>query len=438
MEKRILFGALVCTVLVPIAAHAQTPTPTPEATAVATATPAPVAVETPMPAPPPPAAVWSAKPTGMIAVVGSYNDRGVNNIDLPLFATDIDPTDEDVPTAAASARGTRIGLSIYPITGGTVAGAKVNGVFEADFFGGMPGQTLGDVSPLTRMRLAYAKADWTNTTVVMGQNWSVFAPLNPKSVSRTFLPEFQASGNLYMREPMLSVTQRAGPASLALAIVAPLDSTVQGGAIYSQVNAAGPGELSASPAAEGRLAVSKKLVEGQLGLDFGASGRYGTEKIAAILGKNIPATGYALDGKISWGSMVWVQGEAFTGQNLDTYFALEGTQVLVTGTGSAAVAALAPQSIATTGGWLQVGVAHGPFEISGGYGDQTLDRDDIGNGNNLVQNQTWTAAFTWRPAPTFAVGLEYNYIETTRRANGSAPFVNAIARHVDVGMTLAF
>lgn len=454
--KRLFAMCIGALVSMPISAFAQTVTPTPSPTAtpaeerptatpVATpqGTPAPNSDATPVPAmtPKPVAAptappVWTAKPIGMLALVASHNDRGVNTIDLPLFATN-----NDVSSFASTARGTRVGLAIANVSGPGLFGvAKVNGVIETDFFGGMPGQGLGDTSPLVRMRLANAKAEFPvgsySMNVIAGQAWSVFSPMNPKTVSRTFFPEFQGSGNLYIREPMVSVGVARAGVTMQFAVVSPVDPAAAGGVPYSQLNIPGPGELSAAPAGEGRVGFGTKLAGGKLSIDAGLSGRYGTERIR-VAGPSISSAAGSLDGRVAFGPF-WVMGEAFMGQNLDAYTGLDGTQILVTGTGSSAVASLGPESIATAGGWGQIGITKGPFEVSAAYGDQTLDQEDMGAGNLIRQNQTWTAAIAWRPTPQLAIGVEYNYIETSRRSNGTAPYVNAIARHVDLGMTLSF
>ena len=417
--------------LFPVIALAQTPaaSPTPSPTPVATATPAPAAepvAETRTPL------VWSAKPTGMIAVVGGFNDRGVNMIDLPTLATGT-----DVKTATATARGTRVGLQVSTIAGTPLAGdMKIGGTIEADFFGGFPGQGMGDVSPIFRLRHAFAKAEWGRLSLTAGQTWSVFAPRHPTSVARTFLPGFHSSGNLWNREPLLAAGVTLGPASLTVAAVAPVDPIAAGGAPFSQANIAGPGELSAGPAGEGRLGAAKKLVDGKLVLEAGVSGRVGTERIA-VDGDAIRANGVAFDGKIGWGSLFWVQGEAFQGENLDSYFGLDGIQT-TTVAGPPAATVLEPWTIPTAGGWVQAGAGWGSLELSFGYGEQTLDEERMAEGNLIRQNQTWNTQLTWRASPSLAVALGYDYIETSRRATGTAPFDDAIARHYDLAMQLSF
>lgn len=364
----------------------------------------------------------------MIALVGSYVDRGVNTADMPTLAT----TGLEDRSFSGTARGTRFGLSA---TGGTVFGAKLSGVLETDFFGGFPNQGIGEGQGLVRLRLAFAKMEWAKATVVMGQNWSVFAPMNPKTIVHTFTPAFINSGNLWQREGMISAGIKMGPpvatVAITLAAVQPIDG--QGTtAVYSQGNPPGPSERSGAPAGEGRVGVSGK--SSQLSYDAGFSGRMGTEKLSPV-GPSIASSGFAGDAKISWGTLFWVQGEAFSGENLDTYFALDGNVV----TNTAAVATFSKDTIKTVGGWVQAGVGHGPYEASFGYGEQTLDRDDFGPGNRTAQNQTWMGQVTYRPTKELALGIEYNYIETTSKgAPAAAAFTSKIARQIGLGMNLSF
>lgn len=424
---------LVCFVssFVPSVVLAQSPaasptaTPAPAATPVVTPAPAPVAESrTPL--------TWSAKPTGMIAIVGGFNDRGVNGIDLPTQATGT-----DVKSVGATARGTRVGLQVNTIAGTPLLDEmKIGGTIEADFFGGLPGQGMGDISPILRLRLAFVRAEWGRFSLTGGQNWSVFAPRNPTSVARTFLPGFHSSGNLWNRAPMIAAGAALGPATLTVAAVAPVDPVAPGGTAFSQANIAGAGELSAGPAGEARLGAAKKLFDGKLALEGGVSGRVGTERIA-IDGDAIPANGVALDARIGWGSLVWVQGEAFQGENLDAYFGLDGIQA-TTVAGPPATTVLEPWTIPTAGGWVQLGGGWRSLELSVAYGEQTLDDERMAEANLIRQNQTWTTQLIWRASPSLAVGLAYDYIETNRRPNGTASFDDAIARHYDVALQLAF
>ena len=52
-----------------------------------------------------------------------------------------------------------------------------------------------------RLRLANARLDWTKGSLVVGQDWMIFAPVNPVSLSSAGIPLFAAGGNPWSRLP---------------------------------------------------------------------------------------------------------------------------------------------------------------------------------------------------------------------------------------------
>lgn len=62
----------------------------------------------------------------------------------------------------------------FKADGPSLLGAKTTGYLEGDFYGGSAAATE---SPLFRIRHAYGAADWTNTQVLFGQYWDMFAPM---------------------------------------------------------------------------------------------------------------------------------------------------------------------------------------------------------------------------------------------------------------------
>src|SRR5207248_2535858 len=56
---------------------------------------------------------------------------------------------------------------------------------------------------LIRLRLAYGRMDWKNFSLEAGQDWSVFAPLNPTTLAEFAIPGMSASGNPWIRMPQI-------------------------------------------------------------------------------------------------------------------------------------------------------------------------------------------------------------------------------------------
>ena len=134
---------------------------------------------------------------GSILFNANYLSSGANNIDIPLFAQKHGTSAEvNHQNFNATLRQSRFGLRY---DGKIFDDAKLTGVFEFDLLGGKPGFPNGMNFDLFRLRLAYGRIDWSNDSLEAGQDWAVFAPLNPTSLASFAIPGFSTSGNLWNR-----------------------------------------------------------------------------------------------------------------------------------------------------------------------------------------------------------------------------------------------
>ena len=141
-------------------------------------------------------------PYGTIFFNAFGNSGGTNNADVPIFAT---PTGSG--NVSASVRQTRLGLKLEGLK---VGNGKLGAVIEGDFFGGFPSTNIGENFGVFRIRLAYAKLDWERTSVTVGQDWMVFAPVNPVSLAAAGNPQMAAAGNNWARLPQARVDHKFG------------------------------------------------------------------------------------------------------------------------------------------------------------------------------------------------------------------------------------
>src|SRR6266542_1388429 len=151
--------------------------------------PSPPSASSPQATPQPTAAAGEASPVKVTPYGTIYfnlfdNSAGTNNADVPLWAT------PGTGNLGASARQTRLGLRV---TGVTAAKAKVSAVVEVDFFGGFPSVGIGDNMGVVRLRLANVRLDWSHTSLILGQDWMVFAPANPISIAAAGIPLMAAA-----------------------------------------------------------------------------------------------------------------------------------------------------------------------------------------------------------------------------------------------------
>jgi hypothetical protein len=325
---------------------------------------------------PPPAEPASVKvtPYGSVYLNGFHNSDGSNNQDVPLWALG------GKGDTGATARQSRFG---FRVAVPSVFGAKTTAAQEADFFGGFPAIGTGENFGQLRLRLALVRFDWTKTSLVLGQDWMVFAPQNPSSLACAAIPLFAAAGN---------------------------------SAFLAQPNS---GSLSEWPYLQGRLAWTAKDMagSGKPGA-VGLSGHYGQSRVippgaAAV---DLRSTGGALDWSIPLGKHLLFAGEAFWGENLAGF-----QSGIFQGINPDAVpppgGTAAPAGIATQGGWAQLVVTPGAskFSLLAAYGLDDPDDDDlrsVSSRNWRTRNQVASFALQYRASAHLSLGLDYRLLKT--------------------------
>jgi len=376
-------------------------------------TPAPVAAPEPAPIPPPaapPAAAVPAEsvkvvPYGVIYFNGFHNSAGSNNQDIPLWAL------AGTGDTSATARQSRFGLKVSVPT---ILGAKAQGTVEADFFGGFPTIGTGENFGQVRLRLANVRLDWKQTSLVVGQDWMVFAPVNPTSLACAAIPLFAASGNPWARLPQLRLEQRFGSGLFQAAVLAPQSGDFNS-TFLAQPNS---GSLSELPYFQGRLAFTSKNFagSGKPGA-IGASGHYG-QSMVVVTGKpstDVDSAGGAFDLSLPLGKHLVLAGEAFFGTNLTGFQA--GVFQGLNPDATATVATGAPAGIATKGGWAQLGFTPGSSKatLSAAYGIDDPDEQDLKSATNRnfrSRNQVVALALSYKATAQFSFGIEYRFLET--------------------------
>lgn len=162
------------------------------------------------------------------------------------------------------------------ITGPDALGAKTSGVIEGAFFG----HTEGDINGF-RLRHAFVKLDWKNTSLLAGQYWHpafvtyCFPGVVSFNTGTPFVP--------FTRNPQVRLTQKLGNVNLMLTVLSQLDFTSFGpNPSYDKNDPSSPANImsprfhrnSAIPAVNFRYEYRK--VEEENGREFviGASTNY--------------------------------------------------------------------------------------------------------------------------------------------------------------------
>ena len=388
---RVLWSSLTVGILSAATALAQTSAPA-----------APAHQATPAPAPP--AESVKVVPYGSVYFNGFHNSDGSNNQDIPLWAM------AGTGDTSATARQSRFGLRVSVPS---VLGAKAQATVEADFFGGFPTIGTGENFGQVRLRLANARFDWKQTSLVVGQDWMVFAPVNPTSLACAAIPLFAAGGNPWARLPQVRVERRLGSALLQAAALAPQSGDFSS-TFLAQPNS---GALSELPYFQGRLAfVSKSFAGSGKPGSIGVSGHYGQSRVA-VTDKpttDVDSSGAALDLSVPLGTHVFLAGEAFVGSNIAGFQAgvFQGLNPDASAGGEAA-----PAAISTQGGWVQLGVTPGSSRttLSVAYGIDDPDDSDLASAtkrNWRSRNQVLAFAATFKASAQLSLGAEYRFLET--------------------------
>jgi hypothetical protein len=389
-------------------------------------TPAPAPTPAPTPAPAEDVAP-KLTPYASIYFNGFHNSGGTNNQDVPLWAA------AGTGDTGATARQSRFGVRA---TLPPVFGAKTGAAIEADFFGGFPAIGTGENFGQVRLRLANMRLDWKKTSLVIGQDWMVFAPVNPTSLACAAIPLFAAAGNPWARLPQVRLEERFGAALFQAAVLAPQSGDFNS-AFLAQPNS---GSLSEVPYLQGRLAWTSKSAfgSGKPG-SVGVSGHYGQSQVTPTAGtpEDLDSTGGALDWSLPFGKHVVLAGEAFLGENLAGFQAgiFQGYNPdEVTSSAPAGT----PESISTKGGWAQLGVTPGTSKLTlfAAYGIDDPDDADLVSAtsrNWRTRNEVVALALQYRASAQLSLGLEYRFLETRFLQTGTQK-----DRHLNLAAVMSF
>jgi hypothetical protein len=352
---------------------------------------------------------------GSLLLNTTFGDSGSNNIDIPLFAQKRDATsDQNHKNFNMTSRQSRLGLRYE---GSAFKNAKLSGVFEFDLFGGKPALPNGEHFDLFRLRLAYGRIDWQNDSFEAGQDWSVFAPLNPTTLASFAIPGFATSGNLWYRMPQIRYEhrQKIGEKSKLIITVALLDPNAGDHTGNPDFRPIGLGERGALPAFETRLGFTTQAQtresSGGFSIHYSRQLAVPGNPVSATVKRDIQSYGLNADWSIWASSRVRFSGEVFHGQGLGVF----------SGSIAQSVTVLSgiPKALHSTGGWFEIH-SEAPSKYDGawkklslnfGYGIEENSTEDLTVGMRK-RNQTFMGNTLYKFMPNFAFAVEYRQVRT--------------------------
>lgn len=377
-------------------------------------------------------------PYGTIYFNAFGNSAGTNNADVPLFAA---PTGNS--NTSASVRQTRLG---FRLEGARVGNANLKAILEADFFGGFPSVGIGENFGVVRLRLANARLDWEKTSVTIGQDWMVFAPVNPTSLAAAAIPQMAAAGNPWARIPQIKIERKLnGNFTLAGAILAPQTGDYPtASSFFLQTTS---GASSNVPFFQSRIAYADaNFFSTKKSGSVGLSAHYGRSKVFTGATQNIEndidSLGVALDWNIPLAERLSLSGEAFFGRNLGGFqagvfqsynndFAFRRGATMISG---------GVRSIGTRGGWTQFGFTPDAFQdrlslyASIGIDDPT-DEDLISRAARDFRRQNFSFAFDaiYKFSLQLLIGAEFRRLQTLYLLSGRRN-----ANHINLSAAFSF
>ncbi len=344
------------------------------------------------------------------------NSGSVDNQDVPSWATLPNPGDSS-GSVGGTLRQSIIGLEAF---GPDLFGAHTSANINFDFGGGFPAVYNGVDSGLVRLRTGAIRLDWTNTSVVAGQDQLFINPIAPTSFASLIVPPLSYAGNLWAWTPQLRVEHRFKLSN---------DSTVsvQGGFLdnltgeppanyYIYYRSATAGEQSRQPAYAARVAYSHPML-GQT-FTIGASGYYSRQN----WGFDRIINGWAgiVDANLPLGKMFTLSGSFYRGAAIGGLGAALGRSVDYNGLLSNPTTEV--DALNAVGGWAQLKYRATPkLEFNGAFGQDSPFADDVryfGDEAMSYAPATYTANRTafgnviFRPRSDLLFAAEYRRLRT--------------------------
>jgi hypothetical protein len=357
--------------------------------------------------------------SGIVLMNLVSNQGVVDSIDLPTLAYARSAGDSG-GSFGATLRQSEIGFEAF---GPDVAGAKTRADLQLDFAGGFPAVPNGIDSGLMRLRTATMRLEWTNTSVVVGQDAIFFSPTSPTSFASLAVPALSSAGNLWAWVPQIRVEHRVSlgeESSLIFqaGILDPVSGEVPSTGSYRQP---GPGEASRQPAYGTRIAWARNVFGQQLRV--GVGGFYSRQDYG--FNRNVDGWAGMTDIELPLNHQFSLSGKLYRGRALGGLYGGIGRSVLFSG--DPTLASTEVQALDSVGGWAQLkyrpankwefNAAFGMdnpyasdlkyFQYSQAYGDPTLARNQ-GSFVNMI----------YRPRSDLLFSAEYRHLTTYSLTDG--------------------
>ncbi|MBU0505671.1 MAG: hypothetical protein ABII18_09080 [bacterium] len=332
---------------------------------------------------------------GFIAAQTMWGDSQVgsfgNNLNMTAPNRVIDETTVGADDAfiGFTMQNTRVGLYLepYEFDGKSYA---IDARLELDFWSTA---TVSYSVQSPRIRRAYMSLGNDTWNVLFGQEWDLFAPLNPASINVGNVLWNQ--GNVGFRRPQVRSTYKHGYDKSGVEVAASVNSP-NNSMLFNDL-----GNTTGIPMFQGRLGYWRDWSNGKF--QAYVSGMYARHNDAAG-GADINNWGSALSLDMPFLKYAKVQAEGFFGYSMNPLLSI--------------TAATTKQR--TFGGWAAITSPWCDyFETNIGYGGEFVRSADVAAGN-LKTNMVGFANMKFKPVTHLMLGVEYNYLRSNYQGNGNS------------------
>jgi hypothetical protein len=354
--------------------------------------------------------------SGMV-LLNLYENRGlVDNQDFPQLVEppQSDPLYVSSGTFGGTLRQSQLKLQAF---GPDIAGARTSADIEFDFAGGFPDQWNGVAMGLVRLRTGTIRLDWTNTSIVAGQDSLFFVPLAPTSLATLATPALSYAGNLWAWTPQVRVEHRIPLSDVSNIVLEAgiLDSLT--GDVPEEGYDRYPtwGELSGQPAYATRIAWSHHVF-GQ-DLTIGGGGYYGRQDWG--FGRTVDGWAGTTDVTLPLGKRFEFTGAFYRGRAVAGLGGGIGQSVLLNG--SFIAPATTFWGLDSAGGWTQLKFkATTKLEINGAVGvdnpfasEMRLHKANSIYPDLYTRNLSPFLNFIYRIRSDVLISMEYRWLQTS-------------------------
>jgi len=350
--------------------------------------------------------------SGLVLLNTAVTRGSVDNLDIPQIAVPA-----EAPGVSGSFSGllrqSQIGIETF---GPDIAGARTSATVKFDFAGGFPNVPNGAAFGVVRLRTGTVRLDWSDTSIVAGQDAIFFAPLTPTTLSSLAIPALSYTGNLWSWTPQVRIEHRfAISENSGIRIQAGILDSLTGDVPQQSYRYPSVGEESGQPAYATHIGYSQRIFGRDLSVGMG--GYYGRQNWA--FGRSIDGWAGVTDLTVPLGEFLTFSGEFYRGRAVGGLGGGVGQSILLSGPIYNPGTAI--HGLDSTGGWAQLKFKPKPnFEVNFAYGEDVpfarelklFPASALYYGYSISRNQSPFVNFIYRMRSDVLASVEYKRLQT--------------------------